>query len=87
MRFAATTANPVAHNLARFATALLVYAATIQVPVQPCHIKGKFNQLADFLSCSKAGHTPSWERVIAQCYHLCHCRICLVPRELLLLLA
>ncbi len=58
MRFVATTSNLVARNLARFATTLLVHAAAIQVRTQPNLIKGKFNHLEDFLSCSKAGQTP-----------------------------
>jgi hypothetical protein len=75
MRFVATTSNLVDRNLARFATTLLVHAAAIQVRTQPNHIKGKFNHLEDFLSCSEAGQTPLWERVIEQCSHLHHCPI------------
>jgi hypothetical protein len=71
MFFVGKTSNLVARSLACFATSLLVHAAAIQVSIQPNHIKGtKFNHLEDFLSCSEAGQSPLWERVIEQCSHL-----------------
>jgi hypothetical protein len=85
---AATTPNPDLQQLARFASALLVQAACLLTRVQPSHIPGLLNEVADTLSrCSKSGQIPSWELVISQHFQLQTCRICLLPRRLLSALA
>jgi hypothetical protein len=88
MHVAATTPNPDLQQLARFASALLVQAARVLTRVQPRHLPGDQNDEADTLSRrSKTGQVPSWAAVISQHFPLTTCRICLLPRELLLSLA
>jgi hypothetical protein len=87
MRLTATTRNPRLQPLARLASTFLVIASQNLTRVQPCHIPGKLNIEADFLSRSENGHVPSWERVTAQCSQLRTCLVCLLPRELLSSLA
>ena len=83
----ASTRDPRFQPLCRFASTLLVIASQHLTCVQPCHIPGKENGEADFLSCSENGQIPSWERVIEQCSRLRTCQVCLLPRELLSSLA
>jgi hypothetical protein len=73
--------------LCRFASTLLVIASTQLTPVQNCHIAGKVNIEADFLSRSKNGQVPLWGHAIKQYFHLRTCQICLLQCELLLSLA
>jgi hypothetical protein len=87
MRLTATTRDPRLQPLARLASTFLVITSQNLTRIQPCHIPGKLNFEADFLSCSENGHVPSWERIIAQCSQLRTCLVCLLPRELLSSLA
>ena len=87
MHFTATTPDPLLQPLARFASALLVQARNLLTRVQPRHIAGKLNTEADALSRYQNGRLKSWEDVIARCSRLQTCRICLLPRKLLLTLA
>jgi hypothetical protein len=87
MHFTATTPDPLLQPLARFASALLVQARNYLTCVQPRHIAGKINIEADALSRSQNGRLKSWADVIARCSRLRTCRICLLPRKLLLTLA
>jgi hypothetical protein len=87
MRVAASTQDPHLQPLARLASTFFVIASNKLTHVQPCHIPGKMNIEANFLSCSKNGQVPSWERVIAQCSRLQTCQVCLLPCKLLSLLA
>jgi hypothetical protein len=87
MRVAASTRDPHLQPLARLASTFLVNTSTNLTHVQPHHIPGKMNIKADYLSCSKNGLVPSWERVIAQCSWLQTCWVCLLPCKLLSSLA
>jgi hypothetical protein len=83
LRVTASTRYPRLQPLCRFASTLLVVAGQHLTRVQCCHIPGKENDEADFLSRSENGRVPSWERVIKQCSLLQTCQVCLLPRELL----
>jgi hypothetical protein len=87
MRLTAQTRDPHLQPLARFASTLLVIASRHLTRVQLKHIPGDDNIEANFLSRTKYGQIPSWERVILQCSQLQTCRICLLPPELLSSLA
>jgi hypothetical protein len=84
LRVTASTRDHRFQPLCHFASTLLVIASQYLTRIQPCHIPGKDNHEADFLSRSKNGQVPSWERVIEhQCSQLQTCPVCLLPRELL----
>jgi hypothetical protein len=87
MHFTATTRNPLLQPLARFASALLIQARSYLTRVQPCHIPGVINDEADALSRYQNGRLKSFEDVITRCSLLRTCRICLLPRRLLSVLA
>jgi hypothetical protein len=87
LKVTAATRNPDLQPLARFASALLVQASRLLTRVQPCHIPGKLNVEADALSRLQNGRLKSWEDVINRCSRLRTCRICLLPPELLVVLA
>jgi hypothetical protein len=87
LKVTAATRNPNLQPLARFASALLIQASRVLTRVQPCHIPGKENDEADALSRFTNGLYKSWADVIKQCSRLKHCRICLLPPELLAALA
>jgi hypothetical protein len=87
MHFTATTKNPLLQPLARFASALLIQARSYLTRVQPCHIPGVINDEADALSRYQNGRLKSFEDVITRCSLLKTCRICLLPRKLLSVLA
>jgi hypothetical protein len=87
MHFTATTRNPLLQPLARFASTLLVQARNYLTCVQPCHIPGPINIEADALSRFQNGRLTSFEDVIRRCSPLQTCRICLLPRRLLSVLA
>ena len=83
----AATRNPDLQPLARFASSLLIQVSRVLTGVQPCHIPGKENDEADVLSHFTNGLYKSWADVIKQCSRLKHCKICLLPPELLAVLA
>jgi hypothetical protein len=87
MHFTATTPDPLLQPLARFASALLIHARSYLTRVQPTHIAGAINIEADALSRYQNGRLHSWADVIERCSRLKACRICLLPRKLLLTLA
>jgi hypothetical protein len=87
MRVTAATRDPRLQPLARLASTFLVIVSQHLTRVQPRHIPGKENFEADYLSRSENGLVPSWERVTQQCSRLRTCQVCLLPRELLSLLA
>jgi hypothetical protein len=87
MHFTATTKNPLLQPLARFASALLIQARNYLTRVQPCHIAGIKNDEADALSRWQNGRLTYFADVITRCSHLRTCRICLLPRRLLSVLA
>lgn len=72
---------------ARLVAHLLILARQQQTRIQPIHIPGKDNDEADILSRSVLGHTPSWAYVTEQCSQLGSCQICLLPPELLSVIA
>jgi hypothetical protein len=87
MHFTATTRNPLLQPLARFASALLIQARSYLTKVQPKHIPGDKNDEADALSRYQNGRLTSFADVTQRCFHLRTCRICLLPRRLLSVLA
>jgi hypothetical protein len=87
LRITAQTGDPRLQPLACFASTHLMIASQHLTRVQPSHIPGKLNHEANFLSRSKNGRVPSWECVIEQCSRLQHCKVCLLPQELLSSLA
>jgi hypothetical protein len=87
MHFTATTKNPMLQPLARFASALLIQARNYLTRVQPVHIPGVKNDEADALSRYQNGRLQYFADVIRRCSHLKTCRICLLPRKLLSVLA
>jgi hypothetical protein len=87
LKLTATTKDSRLQPLARFASALLIQARRQLVRVQPCHIKGDLNIEADALSRFQNGRLRSFADVIKRCSRLATCRICLLPRRLLLTIA
>jgi hypothetical protein len=87
MKVTATTRDPALQPLARFASALLIQARRHLTRVQPRHIPGPDNIEADALSRYQRGRLNSWADVTKRCSRLRTCRICLLPRELLLAIA
>jgi hypothetical protein len=87
LRFAATSKSAIARCLARVASALHLFAFQNLIKVQSNHIRGLDNHEADALSRSKNGQVPSWAAVTEQCSQLADCRVCLLPRALLLKIA
>jgi hypothetical protein len=87
LHYTATTRDPLLQPLARFASALLVQTRRLLTRVQPRHIPGPINIEADALSRFQNGRLTSWEDVIERCSLLKTCRICLLPRSLLSVLA
>jgi hypothetical protein len=84
---AACTDNPSVRALARLVSCLLLHCACHLPRVQSSHIAGPLNIKADYLSRLVPGLVPSWESVTSECSQLATCRICLLPPELLLMLA
>jgi hypothetical protein len=87
MKITATTRDSRLQPLARFASALLLQARSLLTRIQPCHISGVTNIEADALSRYQNGRLRSWADVTKRCSRLQTCRICLLPRRLLLVLA
>jgi hypothetical protein len=88
MKITATTRDSRLQPLARFASALLLLqACSLLTRIQPCHIPGVTNIEADALSRYQNGRLKSWADVTKRCSRLQTCRICLLPRRLLLVLA
>jgi hypothetical protein len=87
MKLTATTKDPLLQPLARFASALLIQSRKCLTRIQPIHIPGILNDEADALSRYKNGLYRSWADVTEQCSRLRTCEICLLPRELLSVLA
>jgi hypothetical protein len=87
LKVTAATRNPALQPLARFASALLVQTSRVLTRVQPLHIPGKDNVEADALSRFQNGRLTSWADVIGRCSQLRTCKICLLPPELLVVLA
>ena len=86
-RFTTVTKDPNLQSWARLVALFLLQLRGHNTRVQPKHIKGELNKEADTLSRSKNGRYPSWEVVINQHSQLEHCRICLLPRNLLSILS
>jgi hypothetical protein len=85
LRYATRTKRPPVRRLARILTAFLSHPfAASFVRVQGKHLAGIVNVSADHLS--RFERSASWAAVMANCPNLRHLRICLIPRELLLLL-
>jgi hypothetical protein len=87
LKVTATTKDPLLQPLARFASALLIQARHHLILVQPKHIAGILNIEADALSRYQNGRLRSWADVTKRCSRLANCRICLLPRNLLLVIA
>jgi hypothetical protein len=87
MRMTATTKDPLLQPLARFASALLIQSRQSLTRIQLHHIPGVDNDEADALSRYTNGRLTSWADVTRQCSRLRTCRICLLPRKLLSVLA
>ena len=87
LKVTAMTKDLLLQPLACFASALIIKARTLLTRVQPKHIPGKDNIEADALSRYTNGHYRSWADITAQCSRLQTCRICLLPRKLLSVLA
>jgi hypothetical protein len=87
LKLTATTKDTRLQPLARFASAFLIQARRHLVRVQPRHIKGDINIEADALSRYQNGRLRSFADVIKRCSRLETCRICLLPRRLLLTIA
>ena len=87
MRVAGKCHDPGIRRLARLASSLLVRACSLTTAFTTCHIPGKQNDEADCLSRLVNKLTPSWDYVIMLCSRLVTCRICLLPPELLSVLA
>jgi hypothetical protein len=86
LHFATRTKRKPIRRIARFLTAFLCHPfATEHVRIQGKHIPGIDNIEADHLS--RFEKSPSWASVMAQCSALSQLRTCLVPPELLSLLA
>ena len=86
LRYATRTKRTPVRNLARLLTAFLSLpfpAASFRV--QGRHLAGKHNKSADHLSRFEL--SPSWESAMEQCAPLQNLRTCLLPRELLSILA
>jgi hypothetical protein len=83
----ATTKDPLLQPLARFASALLIQSRQSLTRIQLHHIPGVDNDEADALSRYTNGRLTSWADVTRQCSRLRTCRICLLPRKLLSVLA
>ena len=86
-RFTTVTKDPNLQSWARLVALFLLQLRGHNTRVQPKHIKGELNKEADTLSRSKNGRYPSWDAVINQHSQLEHCRICLLPRNLLSILS
>ena len=80
------TKNELLQPWACFVATLLVFAHWQNTRVQPDHIQDIKNHEADCLSCSDDGVIPSWEAMCNHHSRLATCRICLLPRELLVTL-
>jgi hypothetical protein len=89
MSVASRTPDPLLQGLARFGSALLVAAARLLTKIVPLHIQGILNNEADALSRrdKKTQKIPSLEAVTHAWPRLQTCRTCLVPFELLQLIA
>ena len=87
LRTAGKCQDPGIRHLARLASALLVRACSLTTLFQSRHIPGIQNDEADCLSRLVRGLIPSWDYVITQCSQLLTCRICLLPPELLSVIA
>ena len=86
MSTAARTKNPTLQGLARLGSALLVRAAELLTKVDPSHIPGNQNDIADALSRPPTRALPYQnvlDSVIKEWSPLRMCRICLLPSELL----
>jgi len=86
LRYASRTKRPPVRRLARLLTHFLsqVFPAT-SLQLQPRHIRGVSNVEADNLS--RLEKSPSWANVMASCPRLRPLRVCLIPPELLSVLA
>ena len=87
LRTAGKCRDPGVRRLARLASAFLVRGCTLTTLFQSCHIPGPQNDEADCLSRLVKKLTPSWDYVTTQCSQLETCRICLLPQELLSMIA
>lgn len=87
LKLTATTKDSRLQPLARFASALLIQARRHLTRVQPHHIPGPENIEADALSRFQNGRLTSFADVIKRCSRLVTCRVCLLPRKLLLVIA
>jgi hypothetical protein len=87
LRTAGKCQDPAIRRLAHLASALLVRACSLTTLFQSRHIPGIQNDEADCLSCLVKGSIPSWDYVITRCSQLETCRICLLPPELLSVIA
>jgi hypothetical protein len=87
LRTAGRCQDPGVRRLARLASAFLVRACSLTTLFQSLHIPGKQNDEADCLSRLVRELIPSWDYVITRCSQLLTCRICLLPPELLSVIA
>jgi hypothetical protein len=87
LRTAGKCQDPGIRRLARLASSLLVRACSLTTLFNSQHIPGIQNDEADCLSRLVKKLTPSWDYVTMQCSRLQTCRICLLPPELLSLIA
>jgi hypothetical protein len=87
LKLTAVTKDSRLQPLARFASALLIQARCHLTRVQPQFIAGIDNIEADALSRYQNGRLRSWADVTRRCSRLENCRICLLPRRLLLIIA
>jgi len=86
LRYASRTKRPPVRRLAHLLTDFLSqpFSAT-SLQIQPRHIQGVSNVEADHLS--RFEKSPSWANVTASCPKLRPLRVCLIPPELLSVLA
>jgi hypothetical protein len=86
LRYATRTKRPPVRRLARLLTSFLCHPfASSHVQIQGRHIKGTANVSADHLS--RFEKSPSWAAAMANSARLRNLRICLLPPNLLSLLA
>lgn len=86
LKYASRTKRPIVRRLARLLTDFLSQSfPSHNIQIHPLHIEGVLNVEADHLS--RFTKSPSWAAVMANCPRLQHLRVCLLPQELLSVLA